>query len=167
MMIKMIIYMFNERLPYSIPQFLTASFQDLNYNERVYITMKQEKKDILDSSITFPARYYSNYINIFTYIKIAYFHYNRKFHLFVQLSYTKISYLCKNTHLSFAERYLLHFRLNKSLGNVIRKYDISVKRKHTKTNENMNFSVLFTNFRKTNILYFRKVSHIINIQMNF
>ena len=99
MMIKMIIYMFNERLPYSIPQFLTASFQDLNYNERVYITMKQEKKDILDSSITFPARYYSNYINIFTYIKIAYFHYNRKFHLFVQLSYTKISYLCKNTHL--------------------------------------------------------------------
>ena len=68
---------------------------------------------------------------------------------------------------TFAERFLLHFRLNKSLGNVIRKYDISVKRKHTKTNENMNFSVLFTNFRKTNILYFRKVRHIINIQMNF
>ena len=35
-----------------------------------------------------------------------------------------------------------------------RKYDIFVKRKHTKTNENMIFSVLFTNFRKTKILIF-------------
>ena len=35
-----------------------------------------------------------------------------------------------------------------------RKYDISVKRKHTKTNENMVSSVLFTIFHKTKILFF-------------
>ena len=34
------------------------------------------------------------------------------------------------------------------------KYDISVKRKHTKTNENTIFSALFTNFCKTKILFF-------------
>ena len=33
-----------------------------------------------------------------------------------------------------------------------RKYDISVKQKHTKTNEDVIFSVLFTNFRETKIL---------------
>ena len=35
-----------------------------------------------------------------------------------------------------------------------RKYDISVKRKHAKTNENMIFYVLFTNFRLAKILIF-------------
>ena len=35
-----------------------------------------------------------------------------------------------------------------------RKYDISVKRKHTKNNENIIFSVLFTNFCQTKILIF-------------
>ena len=36
----------------------------------------------------------------------------------------------------------------------LRKYDISVKRKNTKTNVNMTFYALFTNFRKTKILFF-------------
>ena len=35
-----------------------------------------------------------------------------------------------------------------------RKYDISVKRKHTKNNENIIFYVLFTHFCKTQILIF-------------
>ena len=34
-----------------------------------------------------------------------------------------------------------------------RKYDISVKRKHTKADEKMIFSVLFTNFSKRKILF--------------
>ena len=129
----MIIYMFNIRQPYSIPAFLRASFQDVNYNEREFITMKQKKKEMLDSSITFPARYYSKYINIFTekltnrslllqyevenfIFSLTYgqpkFYQNtsekllifitirhRKFHLFVQLFYTKILYLCENRHM--------------------------------------------------------------------
>ena len=33
-----------------------------------------------------------------------------------------------------------------------RKYDISVKRKYTKSNENMIFSVLFTNFHQKKTL---------------
>ena len=36
----------------------------------------------------------------------------------------------------------------------LRKYDISMKRKHTKTNEIMIFSALITNFRMTKILFF-------------
>ena len=36
----------------------------------------------------------------------------------------------------------------------LRKYDISIKREHAKTNENMIFSFLFTNFRMTKILFF-------------
>ena len=39
-----------------------------------------------------------------------------------------------------------------------RKYDISAKRKHTKTNKNMIFSVLFTNFCKTRIIFFMQWS---------
>ena len=65
---------------------------------------------------------------------------HRKFHLYVQLSYTKISKLRKNAHL-WKDTAFLHFE------GKFRKCDISVKRKHTKTNENMIFSALFTNFR--------------------
>ena len=52
---------------------------------------------------------------------------------------------------TFAERYcFLTFLFEEKF----RKYDISVKRKHTKTNENIIFSVLFSNFRKTKIFIF-------------
>ena len=52
---------------------------------------------------------------------------------------------------AFAERCCF---LTFSFEGKLRKYDISVKRKNTKTNENMIFSALFTNFRKTKILFF-------------
>ena len=51
---------------------------------------------------------------------------------------------------AFAECCFLTF----SFEGKLRKYDSSVKRKHMKTNENMIFSVLFTNFCKTKILFF-------------
>ena len=43
---------------------------------------------------------------------------HRKFHLYVQLSYTKISYLHKNTHLR-KDAAFLNFRLKESSENVI------------------------------------------------
>ena len=55
--------MFNVSQLYSVPQFLRTSFYEVNYNERAFITM-DEKKEILDSSITFPAGHRKN-INIF------------------------------------------------------------------------------------------------------
>ena len=48
--------MFNVSQLYSIPQFLRANFHKVNYNELVFTTMK-EKKEILDSSITFRTEY--------------------------------------------------------------------------------------------------------------
>ena len=52
---------------------------------------------------------------------------------------------------AFAERYCF---LTFSFEGKLRKDDISVKRKHMKTNENMIFSALFTNFHKKKILFF-------------
>ena len=43
----------------------------------------------------------------------------------------------------------------------LRKYDISVKRKHTKTNKNMIFSALHTYFCKTKILFSCSVRQIL------
>ena len=57
--------MFNVSQLYSIPQFLRANFQEVNYNERAYFTIKEKKKDLCDSSITFPAGYYGENKNIF------------------------------------------------------------------------------------------------------
>ena len=51
---------------------------------------------------------------------------------------------------AFAERCCF---LTFSFKGKLRKYNISVKRKHTKTNENITFSALFTNFRETKILF--------------
>ena len=50
--------MFNVSQLYSIPQFLRAKFYKVNYNERGFITIKEKKKVICDSSITFRAGYY-------------------------------------------------------------------------------------------------------------
>ena len=41
---------------------------------------------------------------------------HRKFYLYVQLLYTKISYLCKNKHLQ-KDAAILHFLLKESSGN--------------------------------------------------
>ena len=48
-----------------------------------------------------------------------------------------------------------------------RKYDIPVKRKHTKTNENIIFSVFLTNFRKTKILFFMRCHFITGVGCSF
>ena len=48
-----------------------------------------------------------------------------------------------------------------------RKYDISVKRKHTKTNENIIFSVFFTIFRKTKIVFFMRCQFITGVGCSF
>ena len=58
---------------------------------------------------------------------------------------------------AFAERCCF---LTFSFEEKLRKYDISVKRKHTKTSENMIFSELFTNFRKTKFLFFMQCMKI-------
>ena len=73
---------------------------------------------------------------------------NRKFHLYVQLLYKKISYLCKNTHLR-KDAAFLHFRFKESSENMTFPWN----EKNTKPNENMTFSVLFTNFCKTKVLF--------------
>ena len=52
---------------------------------------------------------------------------------------------------AFAERCCF---LRFSFEGKLKKYDISVKRKHTKTNKNMFFSALFTNFCKTKNNFF-------------
>ena len=36
--------LFNVRQLYSIPQFLRTNFQEVNYNEQTFITIKEEKK---------------------------------------------------------------------------------------------------------------------------
>ena len=51
---------------------------------------------------------------------------------------------------AFAERYCF---LTFSFKGKLRKYDISVKRKHTKSNENITFSALFTHFHNENSFF--------------
>ena len=61
-----------------------------------------------------------------------------------------ISYLHKNTHLRKDATFLRFVFFYGKL----KKYDTSVKQKHTKTNENMFFSALFTKFCKSKIISF-------------
>ena len=66
---------------------------------------------------------------------------HRKFHLYVQLSYTKISYLRKNTHLR-KDAAFLHFRLKKSSENIIFPWNGNI-RKLTKIWSFLSFSQIF------------------------
>ena len=52
---------------------------------------------------------------------------HRKFHLYVQLTYTKISYLRKNTHL-LEDAAFLNFRLKESSENMIFPLNGSIKK---------------------------------------
>ena len=52
---------------------------------------------------------------------------HRKFHLYVQLSYTKISYLRKNTHLR-KDAAFLHFRLKESSENMIFPWNRNIRK---------------------------------------
>ena len=145
---------------------------------------------MLDSLITFPVWYYQNNISIFNenfinhLFSLQYHVENSSFHLnIINEKLTKI--LTKNCLFSlqyniktFIFTYSYHirkFRAHKRHsqedsfcflrflfeGN-FRKYDISVLRKHTKTNKNMMFSVLLRKFPETRILclmqcyYFQK-----------
>ena len=72
--------------------------------------------------------------------------------------------LCGN--FIFTEEYVFEERccfLTFSFEGKLRKHDISVKRKNTKTNESMIFSLLFTNFRKTKILFFMQCPYHENV----
>ena len=65
----------------------------------------------------------------------------------------------------FTEKYAFVERccfLTFSLEGKLRKHDISVKRKHTKTNENIIFSAISTNFRKTKVLFFMQRLNVLN-----
>ena len=85
---------------------------------------------------------------------------SKKLLVFVSIRHTKMSSLHPAIiyeKFIFTQKYALAERccfLTFSFEGNIRKYDISVKRKHTKTNKNMIISALFTNFRKTKILFF-------------
>ena len=130
--------------------------------------------EFLDSSITFPAGYYGKHINIFNgkltsslfslefdlenFIFSLKYHQrkvdrntskksivfvtilHRNFHLCVAIIYENFIF---TQEYAFAERC---WSLTFLFEGKFRKYDISVKRKHTKTNEKMIFSVLFTEF---------------------
>ena len=62
-------------------------------------------------------------------------------HLYVQLSYTKNSYLRKNTHLR-KDAAFLHFRLKESSENMIFPWNRNI-RKHTKKRSFLHFSQIF------------------------
>ena len=140
----------------TIPQFLSANFQEVNYNERVFIAIfnnpvfeskvdcneracitLKEKKKILDVSITFSARYFRKNINIVnekltqTLAKNLLFFYNttqKNSSLHTNLIYKKCTHLFIFTQeCTFAERCCFP---TFSFEGKFRKYDISV----TKTN---------------------------------
>ena len=157
---------------------MRANFWSVNYNERAFITMK-EKKEVVDSSISFPARYYWKNIVIFNekltnclfslQYDVANFIFSFKYRqqkvdqnvsekllIFVTIRQKilslNFSYLTRKFQIyAFVERCCF---LTFSFEGKFRGCDISVKRKHTKTNENMTFSVLFTNFHQKKILFF-------------
>ena len=143
--------MFNVSQLYSIPQFLRANFQEVNYSKRSFIISKEKKKrsTILQSrflkdiiriiwisstkswkmtcfrcntteNLIFSLIYCQQKVDLNTskkslvFVAIRY----RKFHLYVQLSCTKISYLRTNTHLRKNAAFL-HFRLKESSENMI------------------------------------------------
>ena len=82
---------------------------------------------------------------------------HKKFYLYVQLIIYK-NFIFTQKY-AFAERCCF---LTFSFEGKLRKYDISVKQKHTKTYENTIFSALFANFRKTKVLFFHAVDAVFN-----
>ena len=70
---------------------------------------------------------------------------HRQFHLYVQLSYTKISYLCKNTHL-WNDAASLHFPLKESSENMIYPWNGNI-RKETKIWSFLHFSQIFLRWK--------------------
>ena len=167
---------------YSIPQFLRASFQEVNYNERAFITLKeQKKKDIrfydhvswrilekyeylqrkVEKWLVIPQKNSYFRLNI---VKEADLNTSKKSLVFITIrqktSSLRPAIVYEN--FIFTQKYAFAERccfLKFSFERKFRKYDISVKRKHTKTYENTIFPAFFTNFHKTKILFFMQCQH--------
>ena len=166
--------MLNVSWLYSIPQFLRPTFLEVNYSVHVFITNKETKKR--SSLFPFPAGYYRKNGNIFKeklfnrFFSLQYdveklifslkyrqqkldLNTNKKKNFF--LSYNKRqkisslhrpivdenSILREGTHLQKDAAFFFIFFQRK-----FRKCDISTECKHTKTNKNMIFFVLFHKF---------------------
>ena len=83
--------------------------------------------------------------------KIPCFRYNTTY----EVPYLRLAIVYEN--FIFTQKYAFAERccfLRFSFEGKLKQYDISVKRKHTKTNKNMFFSALFTNFHKTKNNFF-------------
>ena len=170
--------MFNVSQLYCIPQFLTANFWEVN--KQAFITIKEKKRNLrfyyhvfwrilskkskhpqrswpmayfrcnMTENFIFAPKYRQWRVDLNTTKKLLVFvtiYYNisslRPAIIYENFIFTK--------KYAFAKRcYFLTFSFEKKLT----KYDISVKQKHTKANENMIFSALFANFCKTEILFF-------------
>ena len=79
---------------------------------------------------------------------------HRKFHLYVQLSYTKISYLRKNTHLR-KDAAFLHFRLKERWENMIFLWNANIQ-KLTKIWSCLPFSQIFVRRKFFSFMQWRK-----------
>ena len=105
----------------------------------------------MTENFVFSLKYRQRKVVLNTSKKIACFRYNRT----QKISSLRPAIIYEN--FIFTQKYAFAERccfLTFSFEGKLRKYDISVKRKHTKTNKNMIFSALFTNFHKTKILFF-------------
>ena len=159
--------MFNVSQLYSIPQFLRANFQEIN--ERAFITIKEKNKksailrlhilkDIirkiktsstkiwpkacfrcnLTKNFIFFLKYRQQKVDLNT-SKKSLVIVTVQYH--IQLSYMKISYLRKYTHLR-EDAAFLHFRLKKSSENMIFPWNGNI-RKQTKIWFFLHFSKIF------------------------
>ena len=105
----------------------------------------------MTENFVFSLKYRQRKVELNTSKKIACFRYNTT----QKISSLRPAIIYEN--FIFTQKYAFAERccfLTFSFEEKFRKHYISVKRKHTKTNENMIFSVLFTNFRGTKILFF-------------
>ena len=113
----------------------------------------------MTENFVFSLKYRQRKVELNTSKKIACFRYNT----IQKISSLRPAIIYEN--FIFTQKYALPERccfLTFSIEGKLRKYDISVKLKRTKTNENMIFSALFTNFRNTKILFLMpcsKTSH--------
>ena len=110
----------------------------------------------MTENFVFSLKYRQRKVVLNTSKKIACFRYNRT----QKISSLRPAIIYENfiftPEYAFAERCCF---LKFSFERKFRKYDISVKRKHTKTYENTIFPAFFTNFRKKKVLFFMQCQH--------
>ena len=156
---------------YSIPQFLRASFQEVNYNERAFITLKEQKKDLqfydhvswrilekyeylqrkVEKWLGFAVMRQKNSSFRLNIVKEADLNTSKKLLVFVTIR-QKISSLRPAIiyeNFIFTQKYAFAERccfLTFLFEGKFRKYDIFVKRKHTKADEKNDLFCLFHKF---------------------